>query len=173
MKFASILCKDCLNNKFDKERPSDKVFSIGVEASTAEKEMESAVQFVSASTSLDTNSIISALSSPTSSVSRHSAANDRKKALEALQLKHELVQCKEVEAFRNCQGSGKTRVGQRKAWGLCCVCKKKTKWFCRGCDQENDTKGARRAWYCDNPGRSCNKKHLQLVESNFIASTSL
>ena len=39
MKFASILCKDCLNNKFDKERPSDKVFSIGVEASTPEKEM--------------------------------------------------------------------------------------------------------------------------------------
>ena len=100
------------------------MFSIGVEASTAEKEMESAVQFVSASTSLDTNSIISALSSPTSSVSRHSAANDRKKALEALQLKHELVQCKEVKAFCNSQGSGKTRVGQRKAGG-CVVCAKR------------------------------------------------
>jgi hypothetical protein len=166
VQFASMLALDCLTNKFTDARPSDSVLEIDVTQATTET--DTAIEFLSNKTTMDEQSIISALSSPTGSSLSGNLMERKKKAIEELKCKHILTQSDEMLKFTSHQPDGHLRKGKRHSRGSCRACKRKTAWFCAACD---NTKGAKRAWYCAKHVRpDCQTKHHADIVSDFISN---
>ena len=103
VKFASILAKDCLNNTFTKQPPSNVAVSIGISSEQPQENRSEDVTFnyVRDNSTLDDHSLLSAL---TSSLSSPHATNSSTSSTPRSNIRdcfngHDLVQCQEMESY--------------------------------------------------------------------------
>jgi hypothetical protein len=157
--FNAILAKDLLENSFTKSLESEQSLTIDVptttEALSPLTQEEAATNFLFSVSTLDSQTVASALSSSLATPARSPASSS-----ESLLGKHKLEENEEKVKYQNTLQDGSVRSGKRTRRGKCMRCGKNTKFFCGACPLPN---GADKAWCCqDSATKKCNSQHLSL-----------